>query len=425
MARGELQRRFRKAHASVRLGALVALLGGCGGGVSASAPAPDSGATDGPTRDDGTAQDAAPASDGQASDAPTSQADASPEASAGSDAGSGGTDSAAPPDGSTMAGLHVSGSQLVDNGKVVRLLGVNHSGTEYQCVNGDNAIFEGPSDSSLVMPMKAWNVNTVRLGLNEDCWLGINGVASKVGGMAYQSAITAFVQMLRANGLYVIVELHWNAPGSTLAMSQQPMPDADHATDFWKSVAGAFMGDLGVLFDLYNEPYPDNNQDTTAAWTCWRDGGTCSSVSFPVVGMQSLVTTVRAAGARNVILLGGVQYANALSQWLAYEPMDPLGNLGASTHVYQGQVCASASCYNSTIAKVAAKVPVVTGELGENDCAHAFVDSYFAWADPLGISYLGWAWNAQDCSGFPALIKDYTGTPTAFGQGFMMHLPTQ
>jgi hypothetical protein len=386
------------------------------GGASSNAPSTDAATPEGGVPD-------AQAFDGRASDG--APADAAPEAGAGGDTGSGPGDSAAPPDGSAATGLHVEGSQLVDKGKVVRLLGVNHAGTEYQCVNGNDAIFEGPTDASLVMPMKAWNINVVRMGLNEDCWLGVNGVPSNVSGTAYQSAITTFVQMLRMNGLYVILDLHWSAPSTTLAMSQQPMPDADHTPAFWQSVAGAFMGDLGVVFDLYNEPYPDNNQDTTAAWTCWRDGGTCPGVSFPVAGMQSLVTAVRGTGAQNVIMLGGVQYANALSQWLAYEPMDPLSNLAASTHIYKGQVCSSASCYNMNIAKVAAKVPVVTGELGENDCAHTFVDDYFSFADPLGISYLGWAWNRQDCSGYPALITDYAGTPTAFGQGFMMHLPTQ
>ena len=277
----------------------------------------------------------------------------------------------------------------------------------------------------LVTPMKTWNINAVRVPLNEDCWLGINGVAAGLGGAPYQSALTAFVQMLRSNGMYVILDLHWSAPGTTLAKSQMPMPDQDHAPAFWQSVATAFMSSDGVVFDLFNEPFPDDNNDSTAAWTCWRDGGTCSSVTFPVAGMQSLVTTVRNTGANNVIMLGGVQYANALSQWLTYEPTDPLSNIAASTHIYEGQVCASVSCFTSTLAPVAAKVPLVTGELGEGDCAEAFVDSYFAWADPLGISYLGWAWNVQSCTSFPALITDYDGTATAFGQGFMTHLPTQ
>jgi hypothetical protein len=46
------------------------------------------------------------------------------------------------------------------------------------------------------------------------------------------------------------------------------------------------------------------------------------------------------------------------------------------------------------IAPVAAKVPVVTGELGEYDCTSSFIDSYMAWADAHGVSYLAWAWDA-------------------------------
>jgi hypothetical protein len=66
---------------------------------------------------------------------------------------------------------------------------------------------------------------------------------------------------------------------------------------------------------------------------------------------------------------------------------------------------------------------LITGENGENDCAHGFVDAYMAWADGVGVSYLGWAWNPYDCKTFPALITDYaTGAPTAFGQGLMAHL---
>lgn len=326
-------------------------------------------------------------------------------------------------------GLHVEGNRFVDDGHAVRLLGVDHSGSEYQCVSGNSNVFEGPTDASLVTPMKAWNINTVRVPLNEDCWLGINGVDPAVGGPAYQQAIGAFVQMLRANGMYVIVDLHWNAPGTTLARSQQPMPDADHAEDFWISVAGAFKGDMGVVFDLYNEPYPD--KATSDPGGCLRDGCTLSGWTgfagpASAVGMQQLVTDVRTkASARNVILIGGWSYASALGSWLQYEPTDPLSNVAASFHTYNFTGCNDATCWTNTVRPVAARVPVVTGELGENDCGESYVDSYFAWADPLGISYLGWSWNVQDCGQFPALVTSYTGTPTAFGQGFLAHLPTQ
>jgi hypothetical protein len=38
---------------------------------------------------------------------------------------------------------------------------------------------------------------------------------------------------------------------------------------------------------------------------------------------------------------------------------------------------------------VAEKVPLLTGELGENDCQHGFIDAFMGWADHEGVSYLG------------------------------------
>jgi hypothetical protein len=37
--------------------------------------------------------------------------------------------------------------------------------------------------------------------------------------------------------------------------------------------------------------------------------------------------------------------------------------------------------------------------------------------------YQGWAWGPYGCSGNPALISDWSGTPTqTFGSGFQSHL---
>jgi endoglucanase len=68
---------------------------------------------------------------------------------------------------------------------------------------------------------------------------------------------------------------------------------------------------------------------------------------------------------------------------------------------------------------------VVTGELGEGDCRDSYIDGYMPWADRHGVSYLAWAWDAHGgwtCAAGPSLIKDYDGTPTAFGIGFREHL---
>ncbi|HEY9524864.1 MAG TPA: cellulase family glycosylhydrolase, partial [Thermopolyspora sp.] len=154
----------------------------------------------------------------------------------------------------------------------------------------------------------------------------------------------------------------------------------------------------------------------------WRDGGTCSGIGYQVAGFQTLVDSVRATGATNVIMLGGLAFSNDLSQWLQYRPTDSTGNLMAMVHVYNFNSCSSSSCWDGQLAPVAAQVPLTAGEIGENDCGHGFVDTFMNWLDSHGSGYLGWTWNTWDCSSGPALISDYNGTATAYGAGIKARL---
>src|SRR6266550_456435 len=90
--------------------------------------------------------------------------------------------------------------------------------------------------------------------------------------------------------------------------SARPGTDAEPRShpEFWRQVGTAFKGNDRVVFDLFNEPFPDSNADTPEAWRCWRDGGTCRGMSFQAAGMQELVDAVRVTGATNVIIVGGV-----------------------------------------------------------------------------------------------------------------------
>ena len=331
--------------------------------------------------------------------------------------------------------LHVSGNRLVDSsGQQVVLHGVDRSGTEYQCVQG-NGIFDGPSDQTSITAMKNTGVNAVRVPLNEACWNGESYVGSAYAGANYQTAIEAYVNLLNANGITAIVELHWtdgvytgNSSGcsSAEAVCQKPMPDSAEAVPFWSSVATAFKGNDAVIFDLFNEPYPDRALPSeTAAWQCWLNGGSsCTAgISYPVAGMQTLVNTVRATGASNVIMLGGLAYSNDLSQWLTDRPTDPDGNLAAAWHSYNVNACSTQSCWTSQITPVIAQVPLVAGQIGENDCADGYIDSLMSYLDAQKTSYLAWAWNADfNCSTGPGLITDYTGTPTSYGAGYESHV---
>src|SRR5438309_4937056 len=213
------------------------------------------------------------------------------------------TGAAAPGGWTDAPALHVQGTQLVDStGRVVRLRGVNRSGTEYACAQGWG-FFDGPSDSASVQAIVAWKANAVRVPLNETCWLAINGVAPAYSGANYARAISDYVALLNRAGLVVILDLHWSAAGTAIALGQAPMPDRDHTPQLWREVATAYGSNNRVIFDLFNEPLPDNNADTPEAWRCWRDGGTCTGMTFQAAGMQELVDTIRSTGATTVIMV--------------------------------------------------------------------------------------------------------------------------
>jgi hypothetical protein len=311
-------------------------------------------------------------------------------------------------------GIAVSANKLVDgSGAPLRIAGVNRSGSEYGCAQGWG-IFDGQVDDASISAISAWGVNAVRVPLNEDCWLGINGVNPAYAGANYQAAIRDYVNRLQAHGLDVILDLHWGAAGSQLALGQELAPDADHSTAFWSSVASQYKGVGGIAFDLFNEPHD-------ISWSCWLNGCT-TSAGWQATGMQQLITAVRNAGATQPVIVEGLNWGGDLSGWLSNKPTDPAGQLAAGWHIYNFTGCNTTSCWDSTVAPVAQQVPVVATEVGENDCAGGFLNTLLPWADSHQIGYVAWAWNTAGCGGGPALISDYGGTPTAYGAAYRAYL---
>ena len=193
--------------------------------------------------------------------------------------------------------LHVAGNRLVNvYGARVVLHGVDRSGTEYECLS--QGIFDGPHNQASITAMKTWGINAVRLPLDEACWNGEAYVKAAYRGARYRSAIEAYVHLLNSNGMVAILDLHWSdglytgpssGCASEKAFCQKPMPDAAESIRFWSSVAAAFAGNDAVIFDLFNEPYPDRALPTeTAAWKCWLHGGPACwpGISYRVPGCR-------------------------------------------------------------------------------------------------------------------------------------------
>jgi hypothetical protein len=344
-------------------------------------------------------------------------------------------------------------------GKVVQLHGADRSGTEFACTYG--SFSDGPVDQAGIDAMKAWNINAVRVPLNEDCWLGINGVPSAYAGANYQTAILAWVNLLTDNGMVAIVDLHWTAPGTQLAKGQAPMADADHSPTFWSQVAKAFAKNGSVIFDLFNEPFITD-------WGCWVSGGSCAQsagTTYAVAGMASLLKAVRDAGAENVVILGGLGYSSDMSQWVKSvnsipslaAPLDGISvkNVAASWHAYDfnseqsgcpsqyNAYSASLTCNSAQVTAMntsatdvlAAGFPLVIGESGISAFSastamsfsasqltdiQGWFDGLLTWTEMQGQGYLAWSWNTDTD---PVLVTDYTGTPTPyFGQTYQAHL---
>jgi endoglucanase len=315
-----------------------------------------------------------------------------------------------------VSGLRVSGNRLVTGaGRPLVLQGVNRSGTEYACIHG-RGIFDGPSDPTSVRAIASWRVNYVRIPINEDCWLGINGVNPRFGGRAYRRAIVRYAALLNRYGIYAEISLIWAAPGRLEAYYQPAAPDEDHSRAVWRSMATTFRNDPNVILAPWGE--------TLADARCFLHGGCkatygASNLPYLVAGMQQAVDVMRAAGYRGVISIPGLYYANDLSHWLSFEPSDPLHQLVAEAHVYGKNPCASAACLDRTMAPVARRVPLLLGEYGEtadaSSCGSSETSTILHWAQAHGVGHAAWAWDTwRNCF---ALIAGYNGLPAnAYGR---------
>ena len=173
------------------------------------------------------------------------------------------------------------------------------------------------------------------------------------------------------------------------------MPDSGESIRFWSSVAATFAGNDAVIFDLFNEPFPEASLPSqTAAWKCWLHGGPACSpgISSSLLGCRRW-STLYAPRGKQRDHAGGSAWSNDLSGWLKYEPVDPDHNLVASWHSYNFNGCDTQACWSSQISPVIAEVPVIAREIGENDCAgHDYIDPLMAYLDSKSTSYLTWAW---------------------------------
>jgi endoglucanase len=253
--------------------------------------------------------------------------------------------------------------------------------------------------------MGSWKANAVRIALNQDFWLS----GSQYYDPGYAALVDQAIGWAEDAGLDVILDLHWSDAGELGSCApnlgcQQVMADQNSIT-FWTEVATRYKDDGHVLFELYNEPHD-------VSWGIWKSGG-ATGLGWNAAGMQQMYDAVRATGAENLVVIGGIYWAYDLS---GVEHNRITGhNIMYATHPYGGTSDRAPSTWDSSWGALTATDPVIATEFGDgSNCDGSYSDKLIKYADAHNASWTAWAWFPGGC-GFPSIIKDWSGTPSDVG----------
>lgn len=263
--------------------------------------------------------------------------------------------------------------------------------------------------SELRSMVTRFRANAVRIALNEAFLLR----GSPRYDPEYGELVERAVRAARRVGLVVILDLHTviGADTSTAPAAAGPScaPDPPSIA-FWRTLAERFRTWPGVIFELYNEPH-----DIT--WSTWRDGGliTCPATGrrYDAIGEQTLLDTVRATGARNLVIADGIDWAGTLAGLTRWHLTGT--NVAYGLHLYvQAARPTGPALWQHELGSTWRHWPVIATEFGVLGCSNPYplnlerhIVDFLA---GHGIGWTAWAWWDGGC-GFPSLIATEAGRP--------------
>ena len=371
-------------------------------------------------------------------------------------------------------GFSVIGNRIYDPGTCAPTLfhGAARPSLEWW-YGGDTAFHNVGAQLQL---LKSWGGNILRLPVSQTFWLPGNTYYTTLNGgtdpyVAYRQRVIATVQAARALGLVVIIDLHATDRGQAqydTVPDIHPMPDRSRSIPFWTDVANTFKGDGGIIFELYNEPHPLENDwvagsSNDASWNIWLNGGQIAAApdypgdnvnlrkrtAYVAAGMQELYNAVRAAGARNLVLIDGNHWGYNLAGVLSHRVQGY--NIIYGTHPYdwgdkQPTANAAGSVgFDAEFGALAKTDPVMISEFGSyrgteftspgcqqllpNTLGLGYNKAVMDYADANQLSWVAWRfWSppnvdasysqAQrdfDLCDTSSLLTNWSGTPSPSG----------
>lgn len=302
---------------------------------------------------------------------------------------------------------------LTDDGQPVRLRGVSIASLEWS--NEGEHVAE-----SIPVAMDQWGANCIRLPLAQDRWFG-HAQGQTDAGERYRAIVREAIEAVSQRNGWIVLDLHWSNAGAWgRNIGQHKMPDQLSAV-FWRTVAAEYADHPAVLFDLYNEPHG-------VSWEVWRDGGLVTEekdgwiISYASPGLQGLVDTVRAAGARNPVVIGGLDWGYSLKGVVeGFALSDPLGDgILYGSHIYPWKGAQPAN-WEPHVTVVAEEYPIFVGEVGcEPDEKHedptVWGPRILAWMEEYGIHWTAWCFHP---GASPRMLQNWDYEPTDYWGRFV------
>lgn len=169
---------------------------------------------------------------------------------------------------------------------------------------------------------RGWHVDLLRIQVSQPSL----DPDSQLFRKQYVSAVIDAIEQARRAGF--VVEIMMQDEPISGEPNHNEMPTKATVRD-WDYLTGLFGRDRGIVFELFNEPaLPANSTD----WSIWKDGGVYAAGAAPAVGMQALISRLRAEGSLNVMVLDGLDLAHTLAGLPTIE--DPLNRIAYAVHPY-------------------------------------------------------------------------------------------
>jgi len=308
--------------------------------------------------------------------------------------------------------LRVEGTRILnEKGEAIRLVGVNRAGLEWDA--NDEQILQ-----SVNYACDQWHCNVIRIPVSQDRWFGFapEQQDNDITGEKYREIVDAIVEALTERNKYMILDMHWNNMNEWgKNIGQHFMPDLNTEL-FWKDAALRYKNHPTVLFNPYNEPH-------SVCWDIWKNGGIVieGEKTYYTPGIQKIVDTIRNTGAKNIVVIGGLDWGFTLEEICDGYEIDDRGGSGIiyDTHIYPWKPLD----WDKYTGAVAAKYPILVGEFGhygdhvtprEGKQAlptDEWMKRIINWIDKNQFHFT--AWDFHPTAG-PCLIKNFDNEPTDF-----------